>query len=52
MFRWKHPVCPFRTDEVLRLESIPTLIKWKGKMKLDCDEDFCKEKLENMILNN
>lgn len=52
MFRWKDPACPFRTDEVLHLKSIPTLIEWEGTVKLECDEDFCKEKLENLILKS
>lgn len=34
---WKDKDCPFRTDKALRLQSVPTLVRW-GTVKRLSDE--------------
>jgi len=34
---WKDKNCPFRTDKALRLQSIPTLVRWGTPKRLSDD---------------
>ncbi|XP_023215646.1 thioredoxin domain-containing protein 17-like [Centruroides sculpturatus] len=46
---WKDPKNTFRTDQDLKLKSVPTLIKWKTPKKLEEEQLFDKEIVSMMF---